>query len=105
MDDLKPKTVYQHDVAGRYLGDTLADASPLEAGVWLMPAMTVDVPPPAPWPEGTWPRWNGYTWEPTGVTNPLQAKQAEPTTSPVEKLRDFLLQHPDVAEMLNLGTA
>lgn len=103
MEHLNPKTVYQYDVAGRYVGDTLADESPLEAGVWLMPAMTVDVAPPAPWPEGTWPRWNGYTWEMTGVTNPLQAETAD--SSPVEKLRDFLLQHPDVAAMLNLATA
>jgi len=103
MEDLKPKTVYQHDVAGRYMGDTLADPSPMEPGVWLMPAMTVDVPPPAPWPENTWPRWNGYTWELTGVTNPLQAD--EPGVSPVEKLRDFLLQHPDVAALLDTAKA
>lgn len=103
MEAQTPKTVYQYDVAGRYVGDTLADPSPLEPGVWLMPGRTVDLAPPAPWPEGTWPRWNGYTWELTGVTNPLQA--AAPGSSPVEKLRDFLLQHPDVAQMLDLGTA
>ncbi len=55
------KTVYQTDQAGRYLGPIPADESPLEPGVWLMPAGCVEEPPPsakkgqvAIWSEGRW---------------------------------------------------
>ena len=57
------KTVYQHDVAGLYIGPTAADESPLEPGVYLIPARCTTAPPPAELPEGRWPRWNGSTWD------------------------------------------
>ena len=51
--------VYQYSPAGLYQGETVADESPLEPGVWLMPARTTRVAPPSEYPEERWPRWNG----------------------------------------------
>lgn len=55
------KVVYQTDFNGVYVGPTLADPSPLEPGVWLIPAGCVEVPPPAVdagfiavWRDGDW---------------------------------------------------
>lgn len=41
-----PKTVYQLDPSGYYVGPTEADESPLEPGVWLIPAGCIEIPPP-----------------------------------------------------------
>lgn len=88
------KPVYQITRAGLYSGETLADESPLEPGVWLMPAGTIDTAPPATWADDQWPRWNGSTWE-------LIIKPAIATPpSPVEKLADFLAANPDVAALI-----
>ena len=46
------KTVYQIDAAGHYAGDTVADMSPRETDVWLMPAGTIATAPPESWPDG-----------------------------------------------------
>lgn len=87
--------VYQYDRAGLYQGETEADESPLEPGVWLMPARTTPVPPPTDVPEGRWPRWNGVAWE--LATQPTPA----PAPDPVAKLQAFLNENPDVAALLS----
>ncbi|POF99971.1 DUF4376 domain-containing protein [Pseudomonas putida] len=56
------KTVFQTDSRGLYVGTALADPSPLEPGVWLIPGGCVDVPPPQA-PENKAPLWNGEAWE------------------------------------------
>jgi hypothetical protein len=38
--------VYQTDNEGFFLGVTYADPSPLEDGVWLIPAGCIEIPPP-----------------------------------------------------------
>lgn len=43
---MKQKTVYQLDPDGKYIGAALADESPLEPGVFLIPAGCVTVQPP-----------------------------------------------------------
>lgn len=55
------KTVYQTDAAGYYVGPTTADESPLEKGVYLMPAGCVEAVPP-PLGEGRRARWAGDRW-------------------------------------------
>lgn len=86
--------VYQTNRMGFYVGETEADESPLEPGVILMPAGAVAVAPPETWPEGFLPRWNGSGWvlanEPRVLT----------LVDPVEKLRAFLDNNPDVAALL-----
>lgn len=88
------KIVYQTDNAGLYTGDTSADPSPLEPGVYLMPAGTVTEPPPQEWPDGRWPRWNGAAWD---LVNKPNAR-SEPTAT--EKLQAFLEANPDVAALV-----
>lgn len=94
---MNTKTVYQMDTSGLYVGTTLADESPLEPGVWLMPARTVAEPPPTEWPAEKWPRWNGSAW--TLVNKPVPAAAAN-DNDPVAKLVAFLNDNPDVAEVL-----
>lgn len=70
------KTVFQIDRAGLYLGETVADVSPLEPGVWLMPAGTVESAPPDSWPEDKWPRWNGAAWDTVTKPAPVDPNSA-----------------------------
>jgi hypothetical protein len=68
------KTVYQANRYGMFCGETVADESPLEPGVYHLPAGTVETAPPASWPDDKWPRWNGSAWE---LVNRPQAPSAE----------------------------
>lgn len=92
--------VYQYDHAGLYVAPTEADDSPLEPGHYLIPARCTETPPPDDVPEHQWPRWNGAAWE---LVNRPRAGE---TDDPVEKLKAFLADNPDVAELItNQGTA
>lgn len=93
---MRQKTVYQYDLAGRYVGPAVADESPLEAGVYHLPARTVEAAPPEAFPDGTWPRWNGAAWELSGAAAPARAIEE----SAVAKLAAFLAANPDVAELV-----
>lgn len=93
------KTAYQYDYAGLYAGETAADESPLEPGVYLLPARCTLTPPPADVPAEKWPRWNGSAWVLVNRPAPVEA----PASDPVAKLRDFLNANPDVAALLQSG--
>ncbi|VVP01450.1 hypothetical protein PS862_02869 [Pseudomonas fluorescens] len=88
--------VYQYDLAGLFVGATVADESPLEAGVFLMPARCTLLEPPQGVPEGSWPRFNGQVW--CLVNRPAPVPQA--ALDPVAKLTAFLAQNPDVAKLV-----
>lgn len=90
---MSTKIAYQYDRAGLYAGTAEADESPMEPGVYLLPARCTLVPPPEA-PDGKWPRWNGREWVLVG--HPVVA----PPPDPVEKLREFLAANPDVAAMI-----
>lgn len=92
------KPCYQLDRAGLLQGETVADESPLEAGVYLLPAGCTFTAPPAEVPDGKWPRWNGAAWD--FVTKP---KPANDNPDPVAKLQAFLAANPDVAAIINDG--
>lgn len=92
---MSTKTVYQYDLAGVYIGQTDADESPLEPGVFLIPARCVEVAPPN-FSGDQRPRWNGAKWELITVS---PANDNQPA-NPVDKLRDFLNANPDVAELI-----
>lgn len=53
--------VYQTDRNGIFVGAAQADESPLEPGVYLVPAGCVLVPPPAI-PAGFRAKWSGAAW-------------------------------------------
>lgn len=90
--------VYHYNAAGLYQGETEADESPLEPGVYLMPARCTQTPPPADIPEGRWPRWNGVAWD-------LANKPRPAVVDPVAKLQAFLAENPDVAALIEQPTA
>lgn len=92
---MNTKTVYQYDLAGLYTGQTDADESPLEPGVFLIPARCVEVAPPEQSGD-QWPRWNGSKWE---LITVAPANDNQPV-SPVDKLREFLNVNPDVAALI-----
>lgn len=92
------KTAYQFDHSGLLVGQTEADESPLEPGVWLIPARCTLVPPMQDVPEGKVPRWNGASW--ALATKPTPANDNDP----VAKLQAFLAANPDVSAILNQGS-
>ncbi|WP_060494807.1 hypothetical protein [Pseudomonas sp. GTC 16482] len=58
---MNTKIVYQIDRHGLYVGQAIADESPLEPGVWLIPAGCVTVAPPKALP-GKDCQWDGQQW-------------------------------------------
>jgi hypothetical protein len=119
---MSTKPVPQLDSAGLFAGMTVADESPMEPGVWLLPAGALDVSPPADWPPlvlalfasdeqlqqqaladlTQWPRYNGARWE--LVTRPRSADQAQAEPTALEKLQAFLVANPDVADLVTRGS-
>ena len=91
---MNQKKVYQTNYSGLFVGETLADESPLEPDVFLIPAGCVETAPPENWPEDQWPRWNGFKWE------LIQKPQIQHVASAEEKLAEFLAQNPDVLKLI-----
>ncbi len=87
------KRVYNYDPMGFYSGSAIADRSPLESDVYLIPPQATLVEPP-PAEDGKLPRWNGSQWQ-------LVATQVGSDEVAVNKLTDFLRNNPDVAALLN----
>lgn len=91
---MNEKIVYQYNQAGLFVCETIADESPLESGVFLMPGNSTEVQPPEEWPEDRWPRFNGKGWD--LIPKP---KLPEPI-SPEQKLAEFLQSNPDVLKLI-----
>ena len=70
------KQVSQLDADGYFVGVTVADESPLEPGVFLLPAGAVDAPAPVI-PEGKQAKWNG-AW----VFEDIPQPEPEPAPTP-----------------------
>ena len=68
---MKKKTIPQLDAAGYFIGLTVADESPLEPGVFLLPAGAVDTAPPNV-PEGQRAKWTGAAWALEAIPQPEQ---------------------------------
>ena len=91
---MNQKSVYKINYSGLFVGETLADESPLEPGIFHIPADCVELAPPEEWPEDKWPRWNGFKWE------LIQRPQVQQVASAEEKLAEFLAQNPDVLKLI-----
>lgn len=87
------KQVVQLDHLGYYDGITEADESPLEPGVYLMPAGTIDVDPPSI-PEGQRARWNEGEW--VFEDDPSQQPDPEPTYADLRRA-----EYPDIRDYLD----
>lgn len=94
------KPAYQTDRAGRLIGQTVADESPLEPGVFLLPAGCTLTAPPSTVPAGQCPRWNGVKWDLVANPQPTAAND----NNAVAKLQAFLVANPDVAAVLKQGS-
>lgn len=86
---------YQYDIHGMYIGSVEADESPLEPGVYLIPARSTLIAPPEH-NESQTPVWNGADW--SLLDNPSAPVV---TSTPLDRLVAFLEAHPDVLEFLN----
>jgi len=92
---MSTKTVYQCDLDGWFIGPTVAHESPLEPGVFHIPAGCVeDAPPEAE--DGLTQRWIAGLWA-------QQVKPAEPVRTPQQILAEFLSNHPEVAALVMNG--
>lgn len=92
-EEMKQKVVYQTDPDGYYTGETLADESPLEKGVWLIPAGAVETKPPSV-ESGKIPRWNGRVWE--VVLKPSAPEPDQDVDENVITFRQFILRAYDL---------
>lgn len=79
------KQVTQLDAAGYFVGTTTADESPLEPGVYLIPAGAIDRDPPATTEPGKRYRPWGTGWR--GEAIPEPPKEPEPTPPSAEEIR------------------
>ncbi|KXO86090.1 phage tail protein [Acinetobacter venetianus] len=91
---MQEKIVYQFNHSGLYVSQTVADESPREPGIFLMPGNSTEIMPPETWPDDVWPRFNGKDW--TLIPKP---KIQEPIT-PEKKLAEFLQNNPDVLNLI-----
>jgi hypothetical protein len=98
------KIFHYHPETSTFLGEGTADASPLEPGVWLIPAHATTTPPPAPqsdkqiaWIKGVWQAQPIPEPEPEPVPEPLPPP---PPLTPVEKLAAAGLTVAELRELL-----
>lgn len=90
----KQKIVYQTNEQHLLVGTTLADESPLEPGVWLIPGGCVELAPPAATP-GMRVRWQQTQWALEPIpTAPVDPSVAEPE-DPMQTYIGIIQQHLD----------
>lgn len=94
---MNTKTVYQGDEHGFFMGETTADESPLESGVWHIPRGAIEAQPPLKWSDSKWPQIRGSKWV---LVNMPAAPEVD---SPVAKLKAFLAANPDVVAAIKQG--
>jgi hypothetical protein len=92
------KQVIQLDADGYFVGFTTADESPLEPGVFLMPAGAIDAPVPSI-PEGQRAKWNG-AWVFEDIPQP--EPEPEPDEPYVDTYADKrAAEYPDFRDYLD----
>lgn len=105
------KIFHYHPETGVYLGHGLADESPLEPGVWLIPAHATSTQPPEVI-DGEQAVWTGETWdiqptpeptpEPILLNNP-ELPQPPQLLTPSQKLALIGLSIDELRELLSPG--
>jgi hypothetical protein len=93
------KIVSQLDADGHFIGPSFAYESPLERGVFLIPAGAVDVPVPEI-PSNQWAKLVDGKWEFGDFVVEVSQAVEEVHLNPVEKLKQFLVSNPDVAALV-----
>lgn len=78
------KIVYRYDNDGYYIGPEVAFESPLEPGIYHIPASCTELKPPEP-DENCRVRWTGTAWVQEAIPEPEPDPKPEPPT--LEELR------------------
>jgi hypothetical protein len=100
-------TFHYHPETGVYLGQGLADESPLEPGVWLIPAHATNAQPPVAG-EGEQAIWANGAWAvepiPAPEPEPLPVVPPEPAAplTPEQKLAAAGLTVTELRQLLGL---
>lgn len=71
--------IFHYDNTGKFTGSSIADESPLEPGVFLLPANATFTPIPA-LNEGQRAVWNGTVWDIEAIPEPTPEPVYVPTT-------------------------
>lgn len=97
------KIYHYHPESGVFLGQGVADESPLEPGVWLIPASATDEPPPEV-SDGLEAVMTEVGWQLQAIPEPEPAPIPEPVPAltPAEKLAAAGLSVDDLKELLGL---
>jgi len=74
------KVIHNFDLSGLYLGSTPADESPMEPGVFLIPALATDTPLPSHNPDVEYCRFDGASWSVEAMSQPEPEPEAIPPT-------------------------
>lgn len=92
------KQVIQLDANGYFVGFTTADISPLEPGVYLFPAGTIDAPTPTV-PNGQRAKWANEQWTFEDISSP----EPDPETElPELTYRNFrAMEYPPITDYLD----
>lgn len=84
------KQVIQLDADGYFVGLTMADESPLEAGVFLLPALAIDADEPTV-PVGKRAKWNGsWAYEDAPQLEVTEFTYAQQRASEYPPIADYL---------------
>ena len=84
------KQVIQLDDDGYFVGLTVADESPLEAGIFLLPARAIDTHAPTV-PEGKRAKWNGtWVFEDVQQPEPFELTYAQKRAMEYPPMSDYL---------------
>jgi len=107
------KIYHYHPDTGVFLGEGIADPSPLEQDVWLIPASATTIEPPQA-PAGSQAVFGGGAWrlqavpepepeaEPVPIAKPAPIPEPVPELTPAEKLAAAGLSVDDLKELLGL---
>ncbi len=92
------------EATGAYLGFEDADESPLEPGVFLLPAYSTAIEPPAE-QEGFYRRWTGEVWEQVVIPTPPTPPPYVATAEDMRAERNGLLAASDWTQLADVPLA
>lgn len=97
------KHAYCYDADGVFTGAEVAQESPLEPGVYLMPAQSTAVEPPLT-EDGYHAVWTGETWDTRPVpVEPNVDELTLPDPDPDQIEREFALRESGRSKLIALG--